>query len=95
MHISQLKLIHNKIMWKEPYDKVAPVVFDIPNDELASKAKISLSDSYIDGLWLGDKERQKLSNRNINRELLYNSIVKFLIKTNENKIKSSSKYLLD
>ena len=39
MHISQLKLIHNKIMWKEPYNKVNPIVFDFKSDEVASKSK--------------------------------------------------------
>ena len=63
MHISQLKLIHNKIMWKESYDKVNPIVFDFKSDEVASKSKISLLDSYIGGLWLGNKERQVFSKR--------------------------------
>lgn len=61
MHISQLKLIHNKIMWKKTYDKVNPIVFDFKSDEVASKSKISLVDSYIGGLWLGNKERQVFS----------------------------------
>ena len=61
MHISQLKLIHNKIMWKEPYDKVNPVVFDFKSDDVVSNSKISLLDSYIGGLWLGNKERQVFS----------------------------------
>ena len=61
MHISQLKLIHNKIMWKEPYDKVNPVVFDFKSNDVVSKSKISLLDSYIGGLWLGNKERQVFS----------------------------------
>ena len=78
MHISQLKLIHNKIMWKEPYDKVNPVVFEFKNDEVASKSKISLLNSYIGGLWLGNKERQMLSNR---KTLDFNnSIIRFQIK---------------
>lgn len=63
IHISQLKLIHNKIMWKKPYDKVNPIVFDFKSDEVASKSKISLLDSYIGGLWLGNKERQVFSKR--------------------------------
>lgn len=65
MHISQLKLIHNKIMWKESYDKVNPIVFDFKSDEVASMSKISLLDSYIGGLWLGNKERQVFSKRKI------------------------------
>lgn len=63
MHISQLKLIHNKIMWKDPYDKVNPVVFEFKNDDVASKSKISLLDSHIGGIWLGNKERQVFSKR--------------------------------
>lgn len=43
------------------YDKVNPVVFDFKSDDVVSKSKISLLDSYIGGLWLGNKERQVFS----------------------------------
>ena len=82
MHISQLKLIHNKIMWKEPYDKVNPVVFDFKDDDVANKSKISMFDSYIGGLWLGNKERQVLSKRN-NHIVLTNSNVTAIKNPNE------------
>lgn len=46
---------------EKTYDKVNPIVFDFKSDEVASKSKISLVDSYIGGLWLGNKERQVFS----------------------------------
>lgn len=62
MHISQLKLIHNKIMWKQPFDKVSPVVFDFRNNQVASQSKISLTDSYIGSLVLDNVERMSFAN---------------------------------
>lgn len=62
LHLSQLRLYHNKIMWIKPYDNVAPTLFYFKNLDIAEKTKISLIDSKIGNLILNKKNRQKFSN---------------------------------
>lgn len=62
MHISQLKLFHNKIMWKPPYDNVSPYLFYFSSQDIAKKSNITLKDSSIGTLTLDGQNKQKYSN---------------------------------
>lgn len=62
MHISQLKLFHNKLMWKGHSGKIFPIVFFFEKETVANESKIFLSDSYIGSLILGNQDKQAFSN---------------------------------
>lgn len=62
MHIAQLKLYHNKDIWKKPYDKINAMVFNFKNFHTATGSKIYISDSCIGELYLEGKDRQVFSN---------------------------------
>lgn len=62
MHIAQLKLFHNKDIWKKPYDKINAMVFNFKNVHAATSSNIYLSDSCIGELFLEGKNRQVFSN---------------------------------
>lgn len=62
IHISQLKLFHNKIMWKDDYNNISPTGFLFSEKKVANKSKIFVSDSYIGALYFENKNRQRFSN---------------------------------
>lgn len=62
MHISQLKLFHNKIMWKPPYDNVSSYLFYFSSQAIAENSDITLKDSSIGSLTLDGENKQKFSN---------------------------------
>jgi hypothetical protein len=75
LHISQFRVFHNRIMWKEPYDKLSPVVFYFANNSIANKSYITLIDSNIGGLVLDGKNRQIFTNMNSNSIHQYGTVV--------------------
>ncbi|WP_297674455.1 hypothetical protein [uncultured Bacteroides sp.] len=62
LHISQFRLFHNVVMWKKPYDDIAPELFHYASQAVADKSKIKLIDSNIGGLIIKNKNYQRRSN---------------------------------
>lgn len=75
LHISQFRVFHNKIMWKNPYEKLSPVVFYFANSSVANKSYITLIDSNIGGLVLSGKNRQVFTNIESNSIHQYGTVV--------------------
>ncbi len=62
LFISQHKNFHNKNMWKMDITKIHPEIFHLNNEQIEKDVYIVLNDSYIGGLYINEKERQKFSN---------------------------------
>lgn len=62
LFISQLRNFHNMVMWRRDVDRIHPVFFNFADETVAEKSFITLTDSYIGGLFTKGINRQLFSN---------------------------------